>query len=76
MTDVTVVRGGTRILDRVTWTVDEGERWVVLGPNGAGKTTLLQVASSRMHPTSGVVSILDERLGAVDVFELRRFHPC
>ena len=71
MSGVSVVRGGTRILDDVSWYVAEGERWVVLGPNGAGKTTLLQVASARMHPTSGSVDILGERLGSVDVFELR-----
>lgn len=68
---VTVVRGGKRILDDVTWQVAEGERWVVLGPNGAGKTTLLALASARMHPTSGVASVLDELLGLVDVFDLR-----
>lgn len=68
---VTVVRGGKRILDDVTWQVADGERWVVLGPNGAGKTTLLALASARMHPTSGVASVLDELLGLVDVFELR-----
>lgn len=68
---VTVVRGGKRILDDVTWQVAEGDRWVVLGPNGAGKTTLLALASARMHPTSGVASVLDELLGLVDVFELR-----
>ena len=70
-TDVTVVRGGARILDRVTWRVEEGERWVILGPNGAGKTTLLQIASARLHPTTGRADVLGERLGAVDVFELR-----
>ena len=43
----------------------------MLGPNGAGKTTLLQLASGRMHPTRGVVGILGEVMGAVDVFELR-----
>lgn len=69
--DVTVRRGGAPILDAVTWTVREGERWVVLGPNGAGKTTVLQVAAARMHPTSGTALVLGERLGAVDVFELR-----
>lgn len=69
--DVTVRRGGNPILDAVTWTVREGERWVVLGPNGAGKTTVLQVAAARMHPTSGTALVLGERLGAVDVFELR-----
>ncbi len=68
---VTVVRGGNRLLDDVTWEVEEGERWVVLGPNGAGKTTLLQLAAARLHPTSGVVGVLGEVLGAVDVFELR-----
>jgi iron complex transport system ATP-binding protein len=69
--DTTVVRGGRRILDRVRWEVTEGQRWVVLGPNGAGKTTLLQLAGARLHPTEGTVEVLDERLGAVDVFELR-----
>lgn len=69
--EVTITRGQARLLDRVDWTVDEGERWVVLGPNGAGKTTLLQVASTHMHPTAGVVGILGEVLGTVDVFELR-----
>lgn len=71
LADVTVVRGGARILDRVTWRVEEGERWVILGPNGAGKTTLLQIASARLHPTTGRAEVLGERLGAVDVFELR-----
>ncbi|KNX37194.1 ABC transporter ATP-binding protein [Luteipulveratus halotolerans] len=68
---VSVVRGEQRLLDDVTWEVEEGERWVVLGPNGAGKTTLLQIAAGRMHPSSGVAGVLSEVLGAVDVFELR-----
>jgi iron complex transport system ATP-binding protein len=69
--EVTIRRGQATLLDRVSWRVEEDERWVVLGPNGAGKTTLLQVASAQMHPTSGVAGILDEVLGTVDVFELR-----
>lgn len=68
---VSVVRGGKTLLNGINWQVREGERWVILGPNGAGKTTLLQIAGARMHPTRGVVGILDEVLGAVDVFELR-----
>lgn len=71
LADITVVRDGNKLLDRVSWVVDESERWVVLGPNGAGKTTLLSVASARLHPTSGVAGILNEVLGATDVFELR-----
>jgi len=68
---VTIRRGTTTILDDISWTVREGERWVVLGRNGAGKTTLLQVASGRMHPTGGTAELLGERLGRIDVFELR-----
>jgi iron complex transport system ATP-binding protein len=67
----TVVRGGRAILADVDWSVGEAERWVVLGPNGAGKTTLLQLAGALIHPTSGEVHVLGERLGAVDVFDLR-----
>ncbi|NMR20757.1 ABC transporter ATP-binding protein [Cellulomonas fimi] len=69
--DVSIRRGTTTILDAVSWQVREGERWVVLGGNGAGKTTLLQVAAGRMHPSSGRAHLLGERLGRVDVFELR-----
>jgi len=68
---VRIVRGGATLLESVDWVVREGERWVLLGPNGAGKTTLLQVAATQMHPTSGQAWVLGERLGAVDVFELR-----
>lgn len=71
LVDVTVVRGEKTLLDSVDWTVQDGERWVILGPNGAGKSTLLSIAAARLHPTRGMVDILDEILGAVDVFELR-----
>ncbi len=69
--DVTVRRGSTVLLDRLSWNVRADERWVVLGPNGAGKTTLLQIAAAAMHPTSGRVHVLGSRLGAVNVAEIR-----
>jgi iron complex transport system ATP-binding protein len=71
MADVGVRRGTTHLLSGVDWRVEVDERWVVLGPNGAGKTTLLRLAGAELHPTTGTVDILGERLGRVDVFELR-----
>ncbi|GHA81306.1 ABC transporter ATP-binding protein [Streptomyces termitum] len=71
LVDVSVVRDGRALVDEVSWSVKEGERWVILGPNGAGKTTLLNLASSYLFPTTGSVTILGDRLGGVDVFELR-----
>jgi iron complex transport system ATP-binding protein len=68
---VGVRRDGNMLLRNLDWTVHADERWVVIGPNGAGKTTLLQVAASLLFPTEGEAEILGERLGQVDVFELR-----
>jgi len=71
LSDISVRRGDRVILGPLNWQVLEGERWVILGPNGAGKTTLLQICSSLIHPTAGEINILGEKLGKVDVFELR-----
>ncbi len=68
---VSVVRGGTPLLDDISWSVGAGERWALLGPNGSGKTTLLKVVGSSLWPTRGVVVILGRRLGQVDMRELR-----
>jgi len=69
--DVVVRRNGRNIVDELSWTVEDDQRWVILGSNGAGKTTLLQLADTLMHPTSGTVTIMGEQLGRTDVFELR-----
>ncbi|GLW28982.1 ABC transporter ATP-binding protein [Actinoplanes regularis] len=68
---VSVVRSGNHLINGLSWQVELDERWVVLGPNGAGKTTLLNIASGGLHPTRGQAWVLGERLGRVDVNELR-----
>ena len=70
--DVSLHRGSHQILSHVSWSVEEGQHWVLLGSNGAGKTTIARIASARLFPSSGTVDILSERLGRVDVSEL---HP-
>lgn len=62
---------GRAILRGVTWQVHQGEDWVVLGRNGSGKTSLLRIASLYLHPSSGEVEVLGERLGRTDVRSLR-----
>ncbi|MGH3909663.1 MAG: ABC transporter ATP-binding protein [Pseudonocardiaceae bacterium] len=66
-----VRRGAAVLLTGVDWQVELDEKWVVLGPNGAGKTTLLRLAAAELHPSSGAVHVLGQRLGRTDVFELR-----
>ena len=69
---VTLRRGGRVLVGPVDWQVELDERWVVIGPNGAGKTSLLRMAAAMEYPSSGVAVVLGERLGRVDMAELRQ----
>lgn len=69
--EVLVVREGNSILGPISMVIEPSQRWVIVGPNGAGKTTSLNLMATNVHPTKGEIEILGERLGRVDVFELR-----
>jgi ABC-type spermidine/putrescine transport systems, ATPase components len=49
--------GGTRVLDRCSLVVAEGELAAVLGPSGCGKTTLLRVIAGFERADAGTVTI-------------------
>ncbi|MDF2824706.1 MAG: iron transporter ATP-binding protein [Mycobacterium sp.] len=68
---VSLRRGGRALVGPVTWQVELDERWVVIGPNGAGKTSLLRIAAAMEYPSTGRAFVLGERLGKVDMAELR-----
>lgn len=70
--NLTIRRGDVRVLDRVAWTVNRGEHWVILGANGSGKTSLLKAITGYMTPTEGVITLLGEEFGETDWRELRQ----
>ena len=41
MRDITLRFGRRTLFENLSWTIREGERWLLCGPNGSGKTTLL-----------------------------------
>lgn len=43
LTNVSICYGDRIILDRLNWSVQEGEHWALSGPNGSGKSTLLSL---------------------------------
>ncbi|MCP3989439.1 MAG: ATP-binding cassette domain-containing protein [Actinomycetia bacterium] len=69
--DVGVTIGGRPILADLSWSVHQGQHWVVVGPNGGGKSTMLRVAALALHPTVGTVCVLGHELGRVDIRSLR-----
>ena len=69
--NVSLRRTGRTLVGPLDWAVELDERWVIIGPNGAGKTSLLRIAAAAEYPSTGVAFVLGERLGRVDVSELR-----
>ena len=49
--------GDRRVLDGVTFVVNNGERLGVVAPNGAGKTTLLDILAGELAPEGGSVQM-------------------
>ncbi|WP_278262069.1 ATP-binding cassette domain-containing protein [Nocardia sp. AG03] len=70
--EVTFRRDGKKIIEGISLTVRAGEHWALLGPNGAGKSTLLGFCGAVTFPTTGVVRVLGERFGRVELARLRR----
>jgi ABC-2 type transport system ATP-binding protein len=44
---------GKRVVDGLTFNVEQGEIFGFLGPNGAGKTTTIKMLTGQLEPTSG-----------------------
>ncbi len=52
LVNATLIRGRTRVLDRLTFTIEQGEHTAILGPNGAGKTSLIRLLTLDDRPRS------------------------
>lgn len=65
-------RVGRRVLDAVSLELRPGQVVGVVGPNGAGKSTLLRLASGRLAPLSGAVTLGGRSVQEYGRFELAR----
>ena len=70
LSHVSLQRGDAQILSDVSWSTRPRQHWVIVGPNGAGKTTLARVASGRVSPNAGEVSVSDTDLANADPAEV------
>ncbi|GAA2374152.1 ABC transporter ATP-binding protein [Nonomuraea africana] len=58
VTDLTKRYAGQTVLDRVSFSVEEGEIFGILGPNGTGKTTTVECVEGLRRPDGGSISVL------------------
>lgn len=50
--EVSVVREGDRLVDRITLSIGRGEHTAIVGPNGSGKSTLVKLISGQLYPSA------------------------
>lgn len=62
VSDLTIARGGIRVLEGLSFQLDAGQALVLRGPNGVGKTTLLRTIAGLQPPVSGRVDAAAESL--------------
>jgi branched-chain amino acid transport system ATP-binding protein len=63
--------GGLIVIDRINFSVGEGEIVGILGPNGAGKTTLFNMIAGVLSPSSGRILF-----GQRDITGMRAWDRC
>jgi len=68
---VSKIFGGIRALEKVSFSVPEGEIFSLIGPNGAGKTTMFNCITRIYSPESGGISFLGN-----DLLSLRPHQIC
>ncbi|MBV9595811.1 MAG: ABC transporter ATP-binding protein [Chloroflexi bacterium] len=56
--DLVKTYGNRAVVDRLTFSVEQGEVFALLGPNGAGKTTTVEILEGYRHADAGYVRVL------------------
>ena len=71
---VSIRYGNRTIIDRLSWTVKNGEKWSLSGPNGAGKSTLLSlVCADNPQAYSQNITLFDHKRGTGEsIWDIKR----
>lgn len=63
---------GTKAVDDVSFTINEGEFVVLIGTSGSGKTTTMRMINRMIDSTSGEILIDGKDIKKEDAVQLRR----
>ena len=64
--------GGLLALDKVTFSINEGEVLGIIGPNGAGKTTMFNVVNGVYPPQEGTVTFRGENITGLPPYDVSK----
>ena len=72
--DITIRYGSRTILDRLSWTICEGEHWALQGRNGSGKSTLLSlICADNPQSYACDITLFGKRRGSGEsIWEIKR----
>lgn len=59
-------QGNLRVLEDISFTIDEGQFVAVVGPSGCGKSTLLRIVNGLMPATSGQVLYQGKQIDGIN----------
>jgi len=59
--------GNLRVLEELTFVIEEGEFVAVVGPSGCGKSTMLRIVNGLIPPTSGQVLYRGKQVDAINL---------
>ena len=76
VSNLDVFYGKSQALRDVSLRVNEGEIVALVGINGAGKTTLLNTISGLLHPASGSVEFLGQRIDKLAPYKIVKLGVC
>lgn len=63
---------GRKVVDNISFTIQQGEVVALLGPNGAGKTTSFDMVVGLVKPDAGAISLNEEDLTDLKIHERAR----
>lgn len=63
---------GVRAVDKVSFSINQGDFVMLVGSSGGGKTTILKMVNGLIEPSEGEVKVYGKSVSSYDIITLRR----
>lgn len=72
MNQISKTFGKKKVLDKISFAVQNDEIFGLLGPSGAGKTTIIKILTGQLAPDTGTAALLGKESGQLSSTEYTR----